>query len=193
VWPVADVSRRYKLAYEACDVMQAVYNKERCSNKALLSAKPLMECLSSFHSAVDEVMMTASKDALGWKSFAPGTGGDGNMQTETSFNPRELDRYTVRGSTSVTFAIRELKSIVEMCDKVHCGIAFSFDGPGSPIIFSAENMEEDLQLDLVLATLQGADGFQDQSQLDESVPPSQQPPGPTQPERSMRDGNVHLT
>lgn len=31
------------------------------------------------------------------------------MQTETSFNAQELDKFQVRGEPSVTFSIRELK------------------------------------------------------------------------------------
>ena len=37
--------------------LQAVYSKERCPSRVNLSARPLADCLSNFHSSVEEVII----------------------------------------------------------------------------------------------------------------------------------------
>jgi len=103
--------------------------------------------------------MQATRKALHWKSYVSAEEKEKpDMQTETSFNAQELDKFQVRGEPSVTFSIRELKAIVAFCDSIACEMSFHFDEPGSPMIFSAEHADQALFLDLVLATLQDVSG-----------------------------------
>ena len=124
------VTKNFQLNYESCEVLQAVYSKDRCTNRASMPSKPLHESLANFHTGVEEVTLAAAPSQVSANGrtavAAPaallqlgsfedpggrGAGAPSVLRTKTSFNAHDLEQFDVPAATSVTFAIKELKAV----------------------------------------------------------------------------------
>mmetsp|Transcript_36587 Transcript_36587/g.88476 ORF Transcript_36587/g.88476 Transcript_36587/m.88476 type:complete len:276 (-) Transcript_36587:18-845(-) len=147
------IIKRYQLHYEQCNVMMAVYSKERCPSKVVLTARPLNDCLANFHTSVDQITMSASPSALQWQAVTSG------MQTESSFHAGDLEKFQIGRDTTLVFGLRELRAMVQFWESQSCTMSIHFDRPGNPIIFSGEYPDMTFDGDMVIATLaDGGDG-----------------------------------
>ena len=134
----AGTTKRFRVMYELSECRQAVYNKSDSQNSAhLTKAKPLLDCISSFGSSVEEATMEVTKELINWRSFDLNANTDRakNVQTQTTFNRRQLHRPRFVGEPTITFSVKELKFLVEFCDRIAVGVSMHFSDPGMPIIF----------------------------------------------------------
>jgi cell cycle checkpoint control protein RAD9A len=63
------IKKIYKLQFEECDPLQAIYSKENCFNKIIAPPKKLMDSLANFHPGLDEISLIVAKDTLKFRSY----------------------------------------------------------------------------------------------------------------------------
>lgn len=63
------IKKTSKLAFEQCEPLQAIYQKDNCGNKIVARPKQLSDNLPNFHSHLDEITICLSKDGMRIKSY----------------------------------------------------------------------------------------------------------------------------
>jgi cell cycle checkpoint control protein RAD9A len=62
------IKKTYRLTFEECDPVQAVYSREDALNRIVTAPKKLSDCIANFASSLEEVTLVVSKDSMKVKS-----------------------------------------------------------------------------------------------------------------------------
>jgi patatin-like phospholipase/acyl hydrolase len=57
------------LAFEECEALSAVYNKNEMPNRIVAVPKKLSDCISVFHKQLEEISLIVTKDSAKMKSY----------------------------------------------------------------------------------------------------------------------------
>src|SRR4051812_17834809 len=55
------IKKMYKIAFEECDSLQAVYSKDNCLNRIVGFPKKLLDCINNFHNQLEEISLVVQK------------------------------------------------------------------------------------------------------------------------------------
>jgi hypothetical protein len=129
------IKKVYKLAFEECESLQAVYSKENCLNRIVTFPKKLIDCINNFHTQLDEISLVVAKDSVKVKSHVEDAKSASKlMQTELSMDPSDFDEYDIRNETQVTFQLKEAKALLSFCESSGQPVTMFFERSGRYIV-----------------------------------------------------------
>lgn len=146
--------KTHNLGYQETDTVQAVFNKEACSNRLHLQAKILSEVVSNFPGQMDEVTLMVEPTGLRLKNYVDEMDDDNSRVslTEIFLTPPEFNGYHVSTDASLTFCLKELRAFLYFTETINHSLSLRLETAGRPLIVSIED-GKDYQADMVLATL----------------------------------------
>ncbi|KAJ1659910.1 hypothetical protein IWQ61_001073 [Dispira simplex] len=158
------VAKHYRIFYEPCEALYAVYAKDQCPNRWLVSPKLMGEWMSHFSTKLDEITMICSPESIVIQSFAEGgfaaiaegtSARDAikqSLQTQFQVDVEDFDVYEVRQHVELTFNFKEFRAFLGFAEQLNLPLMTYFDVPGKPVLFSLQSTDH-MGVDLVLATL----------------------------------------
>ncbi len=121
----------YKLAFEECETLQAVYSKDSCTNKIATFPKKLLDCFLNFHNQLDEISLLVAKDSVKVKSHVEDAKSASKLlQTELSMDPTDFEEYDIRNDTQVTFQLKDAKTLLSFCESTGQQVSVFFERSG---------------------------------------------------------------
>ena len=78
------IKKRTQLAFEESEPLQAIYSKEQCGTRIVVTPKQLAENLPNFHSNLEEITIFVSKEGMKIKSYADSSKGMSPLSCHTS-------------------------------------------------------------------------------------------------------------
>ncbi|KAJ1966087.1 hypothetical protein IWQ62_002510 [Dispira parvispora] len=158
------VAKHYRIFYEPCEALYAVYSKDQCPNRWLVSPKLMGEWISHFNTKLDEITIICSPESVVIQSFAEGgfaaiaegtSARDAikqSLQTQLQVDVEDFDVYEVRHHAELTFNFKEFRALLGFAEQLNLPLMTYFDVPGKPVLFSLQSTDH-MSVDLVLATL----------------------------------------
>lgn len=167
-----EVIRTYRIPFDECDIVQAVYSKESIPHHIrVLSAETLLHCLDSFATRTAEVCLAAGPEGLAIKShrdsrLAGGEYDGGQMHTSIMLNAADFHLYQVNaqalasnGPAEVMLCLKELKQMLNFCKTLVTNhaqsvtpVSLHIDRAGAPVVLSVGVLNQ-LSVDFVLASV----------------------------------------
>ncbi|XP_076755058.1 cell cycle checkpoint control protein Rad9 isoform X2 [Xylocopa sonorina] len=146
------INKTYLIPILDCEIIQTAYNKECALVKLLCQARVLGDALQNFHQNLIEITLEASVQKLLLRNYVDDTSGLSNTtRTQLAFGKGEFDRYEIGNETSITFCMKEFKSILSFAEMLGLSVNIYFEGAGRPVIFALKNPA--FEVNLVLSTL----------------------------------------
>jgi len=147
------IQKVYKLTFEECDSIQAIYSKEDSLNKIVSAPKKFIDSINNFHTSLDEISIVVSKESVKIKSYVDDVKAASKvLHTELSMDPFDFEEFDVRNETQVTFCLKEFKAILNFCEASGQPVTMYFERGGRPICLSVKYFGV-FESDFVLATL----------------------------------------
>ncbi|XP_062856278.1 cell cycle checkpoint control protein RAD9A [Trichomycterus rosablanca] len=144
--------KTHNLSFQDSESLQAVFNKESCSN--ILRAQPRLwvDTVLHFPSSLEEVKVSVSGDRVWLRNHVDDDADPSKaMMTELCLSSDEFDQFAVGSETSITFCLKELRGMLVFSESSGLPVSMYFDEPGSPVIL---NMSDSvLEANFILATL----------------------------------------
>eukprot|EP01091_Cochliopodium_minus_P014342 TRINITY_DN4858_c0_g1_i1.p1 TRINITY_DN4858_c0_g1~~TRINITY_DN4858_c0_g1_i1.p1 ORF type:complete len:362 (+),score=73.57 TRINITY_DN4858_c0_g1_i1:82-1167(+) len=159
------IKKTYRLSYEIANSMKPVCNKERCSNRIVLSqTRSLDESIkNNFHTSVEEITFIATENYLRIKSYIDEEAqrtGKKILHTQIDMQKTDFGQYLITPNNEITFSLKMLKYILDFCENAGQPVTLCFDQSGQPLILSL-NYFSNLDIEFVLATLFRAENESD--------------------------------
>ncbi|XP_078741757.1 cell cycle checkpoint control protein RAD9A isoform X2 [Lampetra fluviatilis] len=154
------------LCFSDGDNVEASFTKSGSINELRAPARLLSDALVHFHGSHEEVCLSASSTHV-TLSNVPDDSVDIAKTTRTnlSLSVDEFESVRLKGSTELTFCLKETKGMLLFAESSNYPVSIHFDSPGRPIVFSLQDSV--LEADFVLAT---------QSEVANSQPHEQRSP-----------------
>ncbi|KAJ1988077.1 hypothetical protein H4R33_002567, partial [Dimargaris cristalligena] len=158
------IAKNYKIYYEPCDALYAIYSKDNCPNRWLVAPKLMTEWISHFNPKLEEITFICSNESViirsfaegGFTNIAEGTSAKDSikqsLQTQLQIDTEDFDIYHVPQHTELTFSFREFRAILAFAEQTNLQLSAYFDTGGKPILFAAQSTDH-ISVDIVLATL----------------------------------------
>jgi len=141
-----------------CDPVRAVYSTDDCNNRWTVQAKVLHEAHGNFLVNQEEVTMHVGPNRFKINNYADECADEKKrINTELSMQPGEFQSYDIGQPTSLTFCLKELKSLIGFSEPLGLAITASFTEGGRPIILTTDTATG-VSCVFVLATLANPDG-----------------------------------
>lgn len=154
------IKKTYKLTYESDAGLRAVYDRHSLENRWKIGPSTLKEWVDHFHSRLEEVTFSGSKEWVSMKSFTEGQYENGTldalkrpMQTELAIGVDEFEEYTITADVQLTFSLREFKALILLAESSALPIEASFSTGGRPLVLAVET--DAYAIELVIATIAG--------------------------------------
>lgn len=166
-----NVSKEFSLGLLEYESSKPMYDMNECSNKWMILAGLMQELNGNFLPNQDEVTMTVRNDSFKLKNYIDVVDEKKQkheVQTELSMQPGEFEMYDISQEVSVTFCLKEFRSLLTFAEYSQLPILGSFSVGGAPLILTVTQADL-LTSTYVLATL--ADD-------DTPLPMSTMPPPP---------------
>jgi len=110
---ITGIKKTYKLTFEECEALQAVYSKDNCPNKLISQPRLLIDIVNNFHSNLDEITFVVTEKMFKVKSYIDDekkSGPSRVLQTELTVDPKNFEEYIVGGHVGdITFCLKEFK------------------------------------------------------------------------------------
>jgi len=187
------IKKTYRLTFEECEALQAVYSKETCPNKLVSRPRLLIDIVNNFHSNLDEISFVVTEKMFKVKSYIDDekkTGPNRVLQTELTVDPKDFEEYTCNTNAGdITFCLKEFKALLQFCEAAGQAISIWFEQGGRPILFSV-NFFAAFEIYFVLATLLDTASSSQSSASDPPTPVRQHKQysaSPSTPSSSMAD------
>ncbi|CEP02221.1 unnamed protein product (mitochondrion) [Plasmodiophora brassicae] len=147
------VGQRIQVAADEVDGSVYSVQCDRLSMFNNLSANPkvLSRVLGHFHANIEDITLLLSKDEVVIKSYLDPLAPDGDsnsasvLQTAIRLRPDDFDRYHVGddpdGPISLTFPIKEIRSMVTFCEAVNEQLFLYCTRQGDPVLMSSVDIE----------------------------------------------------
>lgn len=188
------IIKRFKLFYEEVEPIHAVYDVENSPNYWSIDATTAMDWLVHFYNKMDELSMKCTHKHLFLNSFnetaiveydphsmVPDISKSDSdskkikssglvrsaLGTELRVNAIDFNKYHINsnyGDISLTFSLKEFKSILTFCSFLNLNINVYFSSVGSPLIITV-NQQNSFKSDFVLSTI----GFEEEAMNDSSI------------------------
>jgi len=147
-----NIHKTFSLGLVECETMRAMYSPANCANSWTAQSKMLSEANTNFLSNQEEVTMTVGKDRFRMRNYNEDEDMKKRVHTELQMQPGEFEHFNVVQDASVTFCLKELRSIIMFADTIALPISAAFNSGGEPILFSVKHPGT-LEATFVLATL----------------------------------------
>ncbi|XP_003706330.2 cell cycle checkpoint control protein Rad9 [Megachile rotundata] len=159
------INKTHLLPILDCEVLQTAYDKDCATNKLLTQARVLGDALHNFHQQLMEITLEVSAQKLLLRNYVDDTSGLSNTtRTQLALGKGEFDRYDINSETSITFCMKEFKSLLTFAELVGVPIGTYFEGAGRPVIFALKNPS--FEANLVLSTVSADTDSQTETTLD---------------------------
>jgi len=136
------VTKQFNLSLVECEALRAVYDKEKCTNSWIIQARVMQEANGNFLTNQEEVTMYVCVDSFRMKNF----------NTELSMQPGEFGQFCIVEETSITFCLKELRSLLMFAEYLQLPIHASFSQGGQPMVLTV-SQGQCINCTYVLATL----------------------------------------
>jgi len=147
------VDKQLKVGLVECEAVRAVYSTEGATNSWTVQARVLQEANGNFLATQEEVTMHVTAATVRMNNFAEECADEKKLvHTELSMQSGEFETYSVTTDTSLTFCLKELKSLIGFAEYLGLTISASFTVGGQPLILTA-SCGPQLSCVYVLATL----------------------------------------
>jgi cell cycle checkpoint control protein RAD9A len=159
------IKRVYTFPFQAqVNVLQADFQRDSCANVVVVEASVLSRALSHFDPSLQEATFIARREGLKIVSFvddamhiSEGKNKTAVLRTEWAIAADDFQHFDVEDRvTEVTFCIKEVKSMISLCESIGDHIFFVFDRGGKPVMMSNadDGASNALVAEIVVATLQ---------------------------------------
>ncbi|XP_049839507.1 cell cycle checkpoint control protein RAD9A [Schistocerca gregaria] len=136
-----------------CETLQAVYPVDDVPNKLLLEAKILADAVHNFQLTQEEISLSVTSGKALLKSYNDEVIDRSKViNTELCLEPRDFEYFKVGTETTITFCLKEFKSLVVFAESVSVPVAINFKESGQPVVFMISN-KPTFEAHFVLATL----------------------------------------
>ncbi|CAK9810877.1 Cell cycle checkpoint control protein RAD9A [Anthophora quadrimaculata] len=146
------ITKTHLLPILDCEILQTVYDKDCASNKLSSQPRVLADALQNFHQHLIEITLEVSEQKLLLRNYLDDASGLSNTtRTLLALGKGEFDRYDIGSETSITFCMKEFKSILSFAETIGALFNIYFEAAGRPVIFALKNPS--FEVNLVLSTL----------------------------------------
>jgi len=146
------VTKQFNLSLVECEALRAVYDKEKCTNNWIIQARVMQEANGNFLTNQEEVTMYVGVDSFRMKNFNDDYDEKKQVHTELSMQPGEFEQFCIVEETSITFCLKELRSLLMFADYLQLPIHASFSQGGQPMVLTV-SQGQCINCTYVLATL----------------------------------------
>lgn len=122
------------------------------NNHWTLHSKNLNEIMSIFRQNLDEVTMSVTKEGFQMRTYVYSHEEKDQVNTEETIEPEEFEEFHIEENVSLTFNLKELRSLMLFADATGLPVKATFTDGGQPITFSLFE-EPVLEVTYVLATM----------------------------------------
>jgi len=147
-----NVTKNFSLGLVECDPLRAVYDTSKCTNIWMIQSKVMQDANGNFLSNQEEVTMHVSANCFKMKNYNDDYDERKHIHTELSMRPAEFEQYDIVEETSITFCLKELRSMLTFAEFLELPITAKFSRGGQPMVLSVSHGEF-LSCTYVLATL----------------------------------------
>eukprot|EP00052_Salpingoeca_macrocollata_P030062 m.312663 g.312663 ORF g.312663 m.312663 type:complete len:504 (+) comp23048_c0_seq36:444-1955(+) len=148
-----DIKKTYRLNFEECETLQALFDKEACPNTLTVATGVLLDCLDNFQSGLEELSLKVSEEKITLSNKADDPDPDKQssvLRTKLSLDPMEFVNYAISKPGEVAFCMKEFKAVLAYCDFDSKVVSLFFDENRAPVICSTSGTG--YQADFVFAT-----------------------------------------
>ncbi|KAG6922622.1 RAD9 checkpoint clamp component A [Chelydra serpentina] len=147
------VTKTHNLSFQECELLQAVFNKELCTNTLRAPARVLVDAVVHFPVMLAEVTLGVSPAGkVSFRNYLDeDTEPNRTMVTELCLSEDEFQDVQVQQQSHVTFCLKEFRGLLSFAESSNLLLNIHFDSPGRPAIFTLSDPL--LEVHLVLATL----------------------------------------
>lgn len=168
------ITKTYNLAYQDCETLEAVFEKDLYPNLVNVDAKILNEVTTNFLNSHEEISVQVCPQNMTVTNYVDEeTDSAKVIHTKMILVGEEFETFQIGIDTEVTFCLKELKGIVVFAEFCGQDVKIHFGSPGKPIIFSLAG-NPTFEATFVLATLVDLPGSQKSQQSRRSQGRSQQ-------------------
>ncbi|XP_056147630.1 cell cycle checkpoint control protein RAD9A [Lampris incognitus] len=144
--------KTHNLRFQDSESLQAVFDKDSCSNVLRAQPRLLVETVLHFPPSLEEVTLSVNNEYIWFRNHVGEEAEQSKtMATEMCLSSDEFDHFAVRAEKSITFCLKELRGLLVFAESTGLPISMYFDEPGSPVILSVTDSV--LEVNFVLATL----------------------------------------
>ena len=159
------ITKTHLLPILDCEILQTSYDKDCASNKLSVQPRVLGDALQNFHQQLVEITLEVSVQKLLLRNYVDDSSGLSNTtRTQLALGKGEFDRYDINSEISITFCMKEFKSLLTFAELVGVPIGTYFEGAGRPVIFALKNPS--FEANLVLSTVSSDADSQTETTLD---------------------------
>ena len=152
------IKKIFRIHLVDCDPVRAVYNTDDCNNRWTVQANVLHEAHGNFLVNQEEVTMHVGPHHFKINNYADECADEKKrVNTELSMQPGEFQSYDIDQPASLTFCLKELKSLIGFSEPLGLAITASFTEGGRPLILTTDTATG-VSCVYVLATLASPDG-----------------------------------
>jgi cell cycle checkpoint control protein RAD9A len=132
-----------------------VYDLDSCTNSWTIQARVMQEANGNFLASQEEVSMQVGPDFFRLKNYSEEYDEKKQVHTELSMHPGEFETYSIRQETTVTFCLKELRSLIGFAEFLQLPITASFTSGGQPLVLTVNQSSSipPVSCVFVLATL----------------------------------------
>jgi len=146
------VIKQFNLGLMECEALRVVYDKEKCSNNWIIQARVMQESNVHFLTTQEEVTMYVGMDSFRMKNFNDDYDEKKHVHSEFNMIPADFDHFSISEETSITFCLKELRSLLMFADYLQLAIHASFSQGGQPMVLTV-SQGQFINCTYVLATL----------------------------------------
>jgi hypothetical protein len=129
------VVKRFSVGLVECEPVRAVYSTEGSANTWTVQARVLQEANGNFLANQEEVTMHVGKDTFRMNNFTEECADEKKLvHTELSMHPGEFEAYSIGQPASLTFCLKELKSLIGFAEPLGLPLTASFTAGGEPLV-----------------------------------------------------------
>ncbi|OAD53772.1 Cell cycle checkpoint control protein RAD9A [Eufriesea mexicana] len=125
------ITKTHLLPILDCEILQTTYNKDSASVKLTSQPRVLGDALHNFHQQLIEITLEVAAQKLLLRNYVDDASGLSNTtRTQLAFGKGEFDRYDIGSETSITFCMKEFKSILNFAEIINIPVSIYFEGAG---------------------------------------------------------------
>jgi len=146
------ISKKFSLGLLECENLKPVYDINQCHNLWKIDSKVMQEAYANFLSNQEEVTMFVTNGNVKIKNYNDDIDEKKQIHTSLTMMPAEFEAYQINLETSITFCLKEFRSLLIIAEYLGVPILANFSEGGSPLILSV-NQGEFVSSTYILATL----------------------------------------
>ncbi|XP_026828941.1 cell cycle checkpoint control protein RAD9A [Ooceraea biroi] len=148
------VNKSYLSPILDSEKLQASYTKSGMTNELMSRARTFMDALQNFPQNLFEITLELTAQKLLLRNYVDDALVMANTtRTQLALGIGEFERYTVseNSQTSITFCLKELRSLLTFSENVGVPVSVHFETAGRPMLLALKN--QILEANLLLSTL----------------------------------------